>query len=1160
MRFRQLDLIAFGKFDGRSLEFGPAGHDLHIIYGPNEAGKSTALQAIVQLLYDIDVQTKYDFLHPKNKLRLGAVIENRAGERLDFVRRKGNSNKLLNRTEEPLPEDALAAYLGGVPRELYERQFGLSHDDLKTGSQGLLQADGDLGQSLYGAAAGVSNLHELLGGLQEEAARLFAPRGSKPLLNAALSRWKEADSIARHAGVRPKDWAEAEKHFEEAQSRLRAVAAELAERQTEERRLSRILNALKPLERRRAKLAERAEMGAVKLLSSDFATQYRQAETERREAERDAQMAAAELDQLAGELEALIPDARLLEHAARIERLLQGRQKYTDGVRDIRMLHGRTTDARRRAEELLAAIRPGLPLSEASQVLRIGAVRRARIDKLSKRHIELGETRRHARQQLEERRRQLEAVEAELEGLPAELVADGLPPALEAASAQGDLDLRAREMRQKAAALAQEVESALRRLPCWQGIVEEFEGLPLPLLPALQQQQSAGDELRQRRQLGEDKRAECRHRIRENSADLNSLLLGGTVPTPAALEEARRQRDQHWQQLLQAWQEGNSAGAAALAATFAELMGAADRLADALRSDAKRVAEYETLQAGQARLEATQQHLAEELAGLEVEQERQRQAWQRLWQPAGITPGTPAEMLAWMQQQEKLRQRVAELRQAQQQAEAGDEALRQHRERLQAELAGAGAAAEEAAPLARLRSLAQQRLRQLEHTAQQRQTLLRQRAQLRPECERLGDELGEAEARTQQWQSDWAEAVEGLSPEGVLPPDSASDLLTRIDQFFELLKEADGYQTRVRSIEANNEEYAGQLETLLADAAPGLSGTAPDEAVAVLGQRLREAQKLQTQREQKTQRQEDLVRQQRSAQAQLAHATAQLARQCQTAGAASAAELPAAIADSERALKLDQEVVTLEDDLVQQGDGWPIERLAAEAAGRDVDQLRGQVEELQRRNGELIDEQKQRVEEAAAGKLRLNAMDGSDQAAQAAETAQEALAEVAGYAEQYARLRLAWRLLSREAEQFARQHQGPLLEMAGGIFQRITLGRYRGLATEMAGGQPQLLAVPDGGDRKEIEQLSDGTRDQLYLALRLAGLRHRAATHEPMPLVLDDLLVNFDDERSRATLEVLAEMAAEMQILFFTHHRRLVELAGAGAQVHELEAGRAVGV
>jgi len=76
-----------------------------------------------------------------------------------------------------------------------------------------------------------------------------------------------------------------------------------------------------------------------------------------------------------------------------------------------------------------------------------------------------------------------------------------------------------------------------------------------------------------------------------------------------------------------------------------------------------------------------------------------------------------------------------------------------------------------------------------------------------------------------------------------------------------------------------------------------------------------------------------------------------------------------------------------------------------------------------------------------------------------------------------------------------------------------------------------------------VEGMSDGTADQLYLALRLASLEQYLEHNKALPFVVDDILLRFDDERALATLDVLADLAGKTQILFFTHHRHLVELA-----------------
>jgi uncharacterized protein YhaN len=76
-----------------------------------------------------------------------------------------------------------------------------------------------------------------------------------------------------------------------------------------------------------------------------------------------------------------------------------------------------------------------------------------------------------------------------------------------------------------------------------------------------------------------------------------------------------------------------------------------------------------------------------------------------------------------------------------------------------------------------------------------------------------------------------------------------------------------------------------------------------------------------------------------------------------------------------------------------------------------------------------------------------------------------------------------------------------------------------------------------------VEGLSDGARDQLYLALRLASLERFAEQRELLPFVADDILVHFDEERASAALRVLADFASVTQVLMFTHHARHVELA-----------------
>jgi uncharacterized protein YhaN len=168
-----------------------------------------------------------------------------------------------------------------------------------------------------------------------------------------------------------------------------------------------------------------------------------------------------------------------------------------------------------------------------------------------------------------------------------------------------------------------------------------------------------------------------------------------------------------------------------------------------------------------------------------------------------------------------------------------------------------------------------------------------------------------------------------------------------------------------------------------------------------------------------------------------------------------------------------------------------------------------------------------------------------DAAADFRQQAESCAATLKADAARFLRLRLATSLLETQIEQFRKQNQGPLLQKSGEVFQAITRGAFSGLGAEFnADDIPILVGIRADQTQVPIEGLSDGTRDQLYLALRLAALDRYLDEHEPMPLILDDLLITFDNERTQAILPQLADLARRTQILLFTHHEHLVELVG----------------
>ncbi len=174
----------------------------------------------------------------------------------------------------------------------------------------------------------------------------------------------------------------------------------------------------------------------------------------------------------------------------------------------------------------------------------------------------------------------------------------------------------------------------------------------------------------------------------------------------------------------------------------------------------------------------------------------------------------------------------------------------------------------------------------------------------------------------------------------------------------------------------------------------------------------------------------------------------------------------------------------------------------------------------------------------------LGQFDASAAAAEKAGERQSLLASLEDAAREYLVTTVASRLLQRAVETYKEKSQGPVLANASAYFQKLTCGSFDGLKTDYDdSGQDVLVGVRTDKSTLPVEAMSDGSRDQLYLALRLGTLDHWFEDHEPIPFIVDDILLTFDDARATAALEVLAGMSSRNQVLFFTHHEHLVELA-----------------
>jgi hypothetical protein len=347
MRIRRLDLTRYGHFTDFNFKLPVTEPDFHIVIGPNEAGKSTALSAIEDLLFGIPHNSTRNFLHDYNSMRIGALLES-GGETLDLQRRKGNRDTLLDKNGTPLPtgDAALAGLLAGADKAFFTRMFCLDHERLKTGGQEILQAQDDVGQMLFSAGAGIVGLRDRRKAIDEEADALWANRrAAHRKYYQADDRLKAAEASLRERTVTAAKWQELKTALEDANAVYGSVEAEIETKSAELRKLNRVRRVFRDVRKRSQLADEIAALGDVLLLPEDAVSALDEAIREDNAAATRIETLTEEIETLQKERSELSYDEAFLIRADDIDRLHERR---------IQIRVGRTDLPKRRTELTIA--------------------------------------------------------------------------------------------------------------------------------------------------------------------------------------------------------------------------------------------------------------------------------------------------------------------------------------------------------------------------------------------------------------------------------------------------------------------------------------------------------------------------------------------------------------------------------------------------------------------------------------------------------------------------------------------------------------------------------------------------------------------------------------------------------------------------------------
>lgn len=1142
MRFCSLSLERYGIFKDCQLNFRSGIPDLHVIYGANEAGKTTLLAAVSDLLFGFPPRSPYNFLFHYTLLRVGAVLED-GGRTFDCRRKKGTSGTLVDAQDRVIEDAPLLTMLKGQTRETFGLSFSLDQDALRAGGRAMVEARNDLGRTLFAAGSGLTGISDELKKLESEADTIWGPQAAaRRSFTQAQRELTEGMKIVRDAALKPKAWSDAKVAKERTFATLEKTRQERDELQAELRSVERIRRLAPLVRRRKEQLEDLKSRGETVDLGK-----AREDATDAIIIEADAALrakTAAEhlLRDVRDRMAKIVTDPAILSESEEIDRLVTEVGADAKGARDVIRLEAEYATA----EKTIQALRAEAGTNADAAPTRAVAVR---LRDLAQRHVETTAAKaqiEESRFDLEERKRR---AKAKLEAAGTDEASETLINAVDAARALGaDADARCEMARRAVEAGGNSVSSALARLTPWIGSIENLQRVPKIAIAEIEKVRDELSAFTAEIRREQEQAQRSRDEAAAVSLEIDGVGAGSAV-SPEEIAVAQQARTADWLPIKEHVLTGTHIPSPVDAvAQFEASMALVDDRMERRFSLADASSRLSLLR----QTKASHELQSDQAAARSDDAERRRGELLKRWTErlisADLPPLEPVRFQAWQTDRE-----AAEAAQVEHDRLAGDaNSLFARRDAARVALGVAMGQSDpaDACALVPVLAAAERRRREGEEAAQQRRLAQAELDQIERDTAAIDRRAQRIDAGAAENAVAWAAA----QTEAGLDLDvlTCGAVLDAIDDLREATANQAELRRRIDGINRDARDHASRVDAMAERL--GLPPSDPATRIRTLRERVAEARSAGKVLDALALEEHRRSSEVDEADAKLRAADEALAPLLAETGSTDRTALIAAIERSRSKRTLAEMLIETDRLIVADGDGFSIDDLVAAVSCIDPDEVAGRVSSL---DSKLI-ELNTHVDEAAAahGDARrtfADLEDGATSASDAAADVEQARSELEVLAEHYILKRAQMLTLKWAIEQYRERHQDPLLFRAGELFSALTIGRYAALRIDNEGASPRLLGMrEDGRTMVEVDQMSEGTTDQLFLALRLAALEHMVRSGVNLPFLADDLFVNFDDQRAEAGFKVLADVARSTQVLFFTHHPHLVAIARSvvGAELH----------
>lgn len=1142
MRLLRLDVKCYGHFANQQIDLG--GEGVQLVVGPNEAGKTTLLEFIREMLFGFAERNVYDF--GEGRPEGTATMRCSSGELLELRRHKGRKRTVdikINGRETELGAEDFNRLLGGATAGLFRSVFAFGLKELAEADQSLNES---VRTALFGGGlASIGNPKRILDSLNGEAAKLFQERAQRPTINALCSELKDLTRQVREKSIRCDTYWQARSQLDEAERDARLIAETRAGLVRQHSQTNKLLKAHPVWHDLGALRQERAGLTAPNGFPAEAKDLFLAANATIRRNEGQRQRLKREIEECEQSLRKLDLDPALLEQRVHVEHANRMVQSVTEARRDLPLREAELNELETSVKHGLAELVPDWTLEQLTG-FSFDAASESALDALA-----------HEREQLDKRQTELvtrrvgnqnrlHGVAMELRVLPESEDMSVLRALLEnQADYTSDLKELAR-LSSARKANSQAIGAMILRLNPPFASSSAAHELPVPPKETVAK-------FKQQFLAHEQRVAAAERTLAEEETALDVLekelaaLCGGSasVPTRESLARMRARRDAGWslirrkhiagedaEEAIDQWLSGATLG---LPEAYEEAVREADHYSDVILAQASAVAKQEQIVAARRRTEAKRRALAE----LDAAAETLNHEWQNQWSACHFAPLDPAAMETWLDNHAKLRGLIEEDGNLATEIDA----LAARTAAFEAELSASVGGREGKTNFTAMLLTVRERVKNADEVERKRIDLHKLNGELGVEAAQVTDDLSEHAKCDETWQAKWKRYLAEIG----FPLDwtvaFAQKVIGRLRTARERLRSIPQLELRIGQMRQRLAEFDALVGAISAEVAIDDSDKLPEVGVAMLQERLTAAVKLQERHDNL----QNTVSEKRASfvelDAELTDARHQRSRLLSLAGAESDEDFLKVAERAARIVELDETITGYERELARCRENEHPATFDEQLRHAEVASLQQQEQDLAHELEDLERNKKSADERVGSCRQVLAELEkGTSQAAILQETAAGKRARLAAEVDRYVPLVFAQTLLEQAIKKFEQESQPAMLTEVSSIFKSMTAGRY--VRIQRSDDENASLCARRFDEKLlEPHELSTGTREQLYLAIRLAYVLHYCSRAEPLPIVMDDVLANFDDERALQTLRALGEVSQRVQVLMFTCHEHLLTLA-----------------